>query len=263
VRLDRFEGFLRKGATRPFLALSEEGNRWVVKAHGNPLGTKVIFNDYVAGSLAGHIELPWPKTSTAELGSAVIQRVNQEGLQVRSPWSVCSMHLPHLEPVEGPAGAWDPEHNRSHIENLFGDRRKHAGFYGKAVFDNWLLLNDSKYDALFMTPDEDPIFLDASHALAGEKWDAESLKWSSIRVRSPYLEGVLVDKTEFDPWLERISSIDRTVIKNVLDAVPREWTVPTNYLSALHEFLIATHSTFLREFRGRMDYCYAVADFFF
>ena len=39
--LDRFQHFLT-GATRPFVALSEQGEPWVAKTHGNPLGTKTI-----------------------------------------------------------------------------------------------------------------------------------------------------------------------------------------------------------------------------
>jgi len=40
-----FNEFLPKGATRPFLSITENGHLYVVKAHGNPLGTKVLFNE--------------------------------------------------------------------------------------------------------------------------------------------------------------------------------------------------------------------------
>lgn len=252
--LDRFQHFLT-GATRPFVALSEEGEPWVAKTHGNPLGTKTIFNEYVTGSLAREVKLPWPTTAIVELSPAILQRLKQEGLEVLSPWAVGSRYLPNLKPV---LGEWDPKRNPSQIRLFFGDLKKYAGFYGKAVFDNWVLLDDSKYDTLFVTPDESPIFLDASHAFAGAEWNAETLKWSDIRVRSPYLEGILLDRTQFGPWLERIQSVDSVVIKNVFDAIPKEWDVPTGYPSAAAEFVAATQSTFLRAFQSRMDYCYAI-----
>jgi hypothetical protein len=67
MRCEKFEKFLSIGSSRPFLARSQSGEQWVVKAHENPLGPKTLFNEYVAGRLANAIELPWPTICIAEL----------------------------------------------------------------------------------------------------------------------------------------------------------------------------------------------------
>jgi hypothetical protein len=145
MRLDRFEGFLAE------TALNAQDEQWVVKAHRDPPGAKTLFNEYVAGCLAQQIELPWPRTAIVELSPAVMQRLKREGLQVLSSWAVGSACLPNLRQVLRPECEWGlsdefRKHNREYIRSVFKDQAAHPAFYGKAVFENWLLFEDTKYD---------------------------------------------------------------------------------------------------------------------
>ncbi len=49
-------GLILNGDTRPCLCRTDTGELWVIKVHGNPLGTKAIFNEYVVGKLAEMIQ---------------------------------------------------------------------------------------------------------------------------------------------------------------------------------------------------------------
>jgi len=185
-----------------------------------------------------------------------MQRLKHEGLQVLSPWAVGIRYLPDLGRIQGPDCEWEvsdefSKRNGEYIRSVFKDQATHPAFYGKAVFDNWLLLEeDTKYDTLFMDVQGKPTFLDASHAFGGVKWDCSRLKWDALHfeIRSPYLRGVVVEANEFDPWLRRIESVSVSYIRGILDAVPGDWEVASEYVVAIPEFLVRTQEEFVPKF---------------
>lgn len=185
MRCINFEDFLSKGATRPFLVETEQERLYVVKAHGNPLGTKALFNEYIAGLLAKEIGLPWPDVRIVRLSLEIIEKLNQADFKVSSEWAVGIEYIDGLTEVKWPANAnySDPdfaERNAQYIMKLFPDPKTYDAFYGKAVFDNWILLEDTTYDTLHKSPEGHPMFLDASMALGGLKWHENELKWAMI-----------------------------------------------------------------------------------
>jgi len=52
MRFVEFQRFMSDGVTRPCLCRTDTGELWVIKVHGNPLGSKAIFNELVVGKLA-------------------------------------------------------------------------------------------------------------------------------------------------------------------------------------------------------------------
>ena len=145
MRCISFERFLPKGATRPFLARTEQEDVYVIKAHGNPLGTKALFNEYIAGLLAKEIDLPWPDVHVVRLSHEIIEILNQNDFKVLSEWAMGIKYIEGLKEVTWPPNInnSDPnfaEQNGEYIMSLFPDTRTHEAFYGKAVFDNWILL---------------------------------------------------------------------------------------------------------------------------
>ena len=166
-------------------------------------------------------------------------------------------YIDGLEEVRWPENAPDysspnfAERNVQYIKKIFPDPITYDAFYGKAVFDNWILLEDTTYDTLHKSQEGHPIFLDASHALGGyKKWNENKLNWNRIDPeRSIYLVGFNFDLKKFEPWLNRIDRIDNDSIKEKIAEIPEEWGVPDIYFKSINEFLTSTRNRFLPMFK--------------
>jgi hypothetical protein len=171
---EEFEKFLQ-GSSCPFVAKDQSGEQWVIKAYKNRGGSKCLFNEYVAGRLANAIELPWPTVRIVELAPRIINHLQRADFPVESKWAVGLKYLQGLTPFEigqdGIAGA------KRQIGSRFAEPALSGPFYGKCLFDNWVLLEDLKADTLQIRSDGKPMFLDASMAFGGENWREELLKW--------------------------------------------------------------------------------------
>ncbi|MDA2920511.1 hypothetical protein MYX76_13640 [Desulfobacterota bacterium AH_259_B03_O07] len=252
-----FDRFLRCGSTRPFLARDEQNIQWVIKAHGNPLGVKTIFNEFVAGSLANKIELPWPDISLVQLAPRVITDLNKLGFRVHSEWAVGIKYITDLRKVKMPSTGSNIRHSNL-IPKLFPNKEDSMAFYGKAVFDNWVFLRDTKYDTLLINSSSDPIFLDASYAFyidGEEEWSC-NIQWeeTAIDLRSPYLQDIVINVSHFEPWLAKIDKINRSDINRIFKNIPEAWSVPKCYLQSLEKVLGDSRNNFVPIFRRCMEY---------
>lgn len=260
MRCIRFKGFLSKGATRPFLAKTEQENVYVVKAHGNPLGTKALFNEYIAGLLAKEIGLAWPDVRIVRLSHEIIEILNQNDFKILSEWAVGIKYIEGLKEITWPENVnySDPnfaERNAQYLMSLFPDLKTHDAFYGKAVFDNWILLGDTTYDTLHKSAEGHPVFLDASIALGGLEWDENKLKWTMvIPDRSIYLVGYVSDLSKFVPWIDKVKRIGSANIEKILGEIPKDWNVPNNYIISISEFLASTDDDFLPMFQEWIEF---------
>jgi hypothetical protein len=252
AQCDELVGFMESGSSRPFKARSQDGSVWVVKAHGNPQGNKALFNELVAGRLAALISLPWPEVGVVELTEELTQGVRNFGLSVTSRWAVGTRFMQGLAAVGFPDGGftWDADfrtRNWQHVSKLIShDLRRTAALHGKLVFDNWVLLEDTKYDTLHIKENGDPFFLDASYAFGGDKWNDADVVWKKVEIdrRSPYLEGLPVRLVDVEPWLARIRVASRA-IASVLSEVPDEWGAPRSYICRVAELLESSEAQFL------------------
>ncbi len=248
IRCNQFKQFIGKGSTIPFIAYSDRGDLFVVKAHAKsyknkPLFTKPIFNEYVSGRLARAIDLPWPEVHIVQLIPEIILELKKSELDISSEWAVGISYIDGLDICQ----------SRYDIQNLFSN---YDAFYGKSVFDNWVLFQDLKYDTLGIKPDGSPMFLDGSMAFGGQDWNTEELRWNEYlhMESSPYLKGIIKDFALFDPWLKRLDIISEIVINQILDTTPDEWSVPEGYIYKIRELLIETSNEFIPLFREWIDW---------
>ena len=90
------------GSTKPFLALSNMGKSVVVKALLQPTKGKILFNEFISGSLANQIGIPWPQTSLATLSPLSIEWLKEQSIHVSSPDCVAMNFIENLVPVSWP-----------------------------------------------------------------------------------------------------------------------------------------------------------------
>lgn len=253
-----FVCFLPQGSSRPFIAKDDRERIWVVKFHGNPLGTKSSFNEFVSGSLANAIGLPWPIVKIATLSDATLGHLVESGYEPKAKDAVAIEFIDGLLPVELPKSGPRAlkKENHQHVISQFPNSMTHSAFYGKMLFDNWVLIEDSKYDTLHIAPDRSPIFLDASFAFGGDQWDSSKLRWSdeAFNILSPYLEGMITDLSQFDIWLDKLSEVDVSLISRIMNSIPPSWHVPPDYIQGTITFLSKTARDFVPIARRWIEY---------
>lgn len=243
---------MKSGASRPFLAATDVGQEWVLKWLGNPQGPKSIFNELVAGRLATLMGLAWPAVGVVHISAGLLVQLESEGIRPTSELAVGVKYAEGLRPVPWPTGGYRsalqfPRRNAEHLLGLIPREISRRAFYGKMVFDNWLLLRDTKYDTLYLDPSGEPIFLDGSSAFGGSEWSLEDTEWSdtAIDIHSPYLEGVLTDHDCFEPWLKRLEHIAIPDLQDSFAGIPVEWGAPMNYVARLSELISRTPQSFV------------------
>ena len=253
MRCVELEKFLQ-GSSRPFVAKDQSGEQWVIKAHEDIGDTKSLFNEYVAGRLANAIELPWPTVRIAELAPQIVNQLKQADFPVKSKWAVGLKYMQGLTPFEigsdGIAGA------ARQIRSRFAEPALQAPFYGKCLFDNWVLLEDLKADTLQIRSDGKPMFVDASMAFGGGAWREERLKWvpRHFKKGAIYLEEIISDTRQFEPWLDRVDSVSVSLLSQILDTVPSDWPVKKGFVAATMNFLSSTQQMFLPQFRDSLEW---------
>ena len=210
-----------------------------------------MFNEYVAGRLANLIGLPWPTVRIAELAPQTINQLKQADFPVKSKWAVGLKYIQGLAPFKiGPEGIIG-------VGRQIGSRfAEPAPFYGKCLFDNWVLLEDLKADTLQIQSDGKPMFLDASMAFGGEKWREERLEWipRHFKKGAIYLEEIIFDSTQCEPWLDRVDSVTTPLLSQILDTVPSDGPVKQSFVAATMNFLTTTQAVFLPQFRDSLDW---------
>jgi hypothetical protein len=256
----KFLSFVGSGQTKPFLIQDKDGIKWVVKALGNPFGTQAVFNEHVAGGLAHLIGLSWPKTSLITLSQEIKEELEARNFHASSSIAIGGQFIDGLRAVNAPPFTFDLEFakiNGKYIRSTF-PQYIHA-FYGKSIFDNWVLMKDTKPDTLHMYPDGSPIFLDATFAFGyvHDEWDIGRLSWNESDFNldpSPYLRGVVVDPGQFAPWITKIQNVSHEELQSLLNSIPDDWNVPPEYVEALETFLLNTSQVFVPPFREWLEY---------
>jgi hypothetical protein len=210
------------------------------------------------------IQLPWPKVELGEITEGLELRLKEEELKAESKWAVGIKYIDGFQIADWPknslpTGSGFDKINAQHIKKLFGDSKKYNAFYGKSVFDNWVLMEDTKYDTLGIDQKGFPIFFDGSITLGGLEWEAEKLRWEDTRIdfhHSPYLQGILTDRDQFATWIERIEAIEENCIEKIFTEIPREWGILEEYLSACITFLASSRENFAPLFRYFVEWVF-------
>jgi hypothetical protein len=144
---------------------------------------------------------------------------------------------------------WEP---RTHFPTL----ALHSPFYGKCLFDHWLLLQDVKADTLQISSDGKPMFLDASMAFGGIEWQKERLVWipHHFNADAVYFDNIISEIKEFEPWLGKVESVTVSLLSQTFSSLPSDWPLDSSFVEATLNFLGNTHQEFLPQFRNELPW---------
>ena len=240
VIAEKFIDFLPEGSTRPFIESDHTGEIWVAKALRDSSRNKPPFNEFIGGSLANWLGIPWPQIDLIELNQDTFDALARSGVKIESKYCAGIKYVNNLKQIDCPPVGTS---NGEHISAEFGSTTNFDSFYGKCIFDNWILMRDIKYGSLFRTKDGNVLFMDASMAFNGSEWEIEELNYtySNIQIWSPYLENlqdVLTDLGNYDKWLDSVLKFDKDYFHFLIEKLPPDWNVPTDYLDALASLLL-------------------------
>lgn len=247
----KVEKVICSGETKPALMVCEDGERWVVKGIGNDQGDKAIFNEFIAGQLATWLGLPWPESRIVRIGQQALGWIQGNAYPVKSEWGVGTRYVADLQDIGWPKGGFRPsatfnDRNRQHILSFFPVDKTWSAFYGKVVFDNWVFLQDKKYDTLKKTNRGKPFFLDGTMALSGLDWNEQELGWAAHRlsIASPYLKGIISSSRGFNVWTKRLGQFPENCDPLALSKIPAEWKVPLSYIKQVRFLFSRTADEF-------------------
>ena len=211
-----------------------------------------MFNEVIGGALARYLGLPWPEVS---IGRLYAEARRDGGVhRGREIHTLCALtaYVDGLEPVPLCPALDDKEKTPRHLAKYF-TREDLAPFYGKAIWDFWLRVHDTKWETLYRDPSGKPVFLDANLCLGGAGWDdvlREVGNWvPEIGGASPYCVGVLTDAAGFDPFLQRIEDLDEHAIDGLLGSIPGVWVADRSFPPVVKREIWQTRQTFVDRMR--------------
>lgn len=238
----------------------------MVKAFIKPHSGKLLLNEFLAGSLANLIDLPWPKTSLAILNKNACEQLANNAAPALHPECVAMEFIDELQevppaPLPKPKSDWDfsqcqqlPKANQSHLPKFFDSPESQSAFYGYELFQLWLFFAETKIDTLFALPNKTPLFLDGSFAFGGPEWDNQILDYSRDKTfpQSYHSHGILTKPELFQTWFDNIEQLGEKEIEPLLKSVPQSWGVSEDQLAFLHNLLIQGKKKFIAKWKARL-----------
>ena len=207
-----------RGETRSRLMRADDGNFYVVKFQNNPLGRRVLINDYIASRLAAGLGL-------AAAGAEVLQ-VSEWMLGLASRRKVRSAHA---GPQFGSLFVSDPMH--SHVVDYFPQSMLTARhvtnlecLVGGAIFGLWMRKTDYcqfVYHKLHAEKRYTATMVDQTGCFGGVTWNYRAARVKMPTIRQYPRVGIRGEVVEH--WITRIASYREEAALKLAEDVPGQW----------------------------------------
>ncbi len=226
---------MNRGVTRPLLVLADDGNSYVVKLQSNPLGCKVLVNEFLAKELGQKLQLCFPPGDLIAFDPAIAAGLSR---QLRQPVALtehfASQFLPKAYYVTA-RSASGAVNRREMAGILFFDHLFHN--FDRTRNRRNLLLCREKTGARIYA-------IDHSHLFYRGRWQVESLlrQAEKIVLNSFGLYGFLLREilypADFLPYEERFCSLTDRDFCEMIQKIPAAWAISSLERQALALFLI-------------------------
>ena len=236
MEIKRIIRAIPNGATKPYVIECTDGNQYVAKFPGNPDGTRVLINEYVCACFAQMLQLPIPSFELLFINNIESYSNYLEGIELVNGTVFCSRMIDKASQVPG-YRALSKVSNRDDIVKIL-------------IFDVIIGNNDRNPGNLLINlKNKSLVMIDHSHVFIYEAiWDADQLKKTikseiSIGEMNQFSFNMLsveiskVDKEVIKKFKEKIKSINKDDIINIVNSVPSDWNITNDDKEALAEFL--------------------------
>jgi hypothetical protein len=223
------------GATSPLFFRADDGYIYVVKTMTNPLGGKVLANEYIASLFGRMLGLPFPRSDYFYITQEWFDQhpyLTDAGIGVGIHFA--SRYLEDVKYVTNDS------------LSLIRNRNEIAGMI---LFDHLFHNADRAHNRknMILSPTDTNTYtlygIDHSHLFRSGRWTAYSLHdWEyRIRIYDQNWYGVFfsdwIYANDFLPYMSAINEINTDIIKDILRAIPREWIPDATERKALFRFI--------------------------
>lgn len=226
-----------RGGAQSQLLRAHDGNFYIVKFVNNPQHPRVLANEWLCAHLAGAIGLPIPAAEAVHIPLALVDQLPRlrcknghapvpcgSGLQFGSRLVTAGPDEPTYDFLPAAAA-------RS-IENL-------EDFVGILAFDKWTCNCDSRQVVFARSGQRLRVHMvDQGHCFNGGEWGFPD---SPLRGVCDFAFAYLTVTgwRSFEPWLERIRSLDEQRVYMYANAMPESWFGRQEDLDRLVERLMS------------------------
>ena len=223
------------GATSPLFFRADDGHIYIVKVMTNPLGGKVLANEYIAARFGHILRLPFPISDYFYITNEWLEQhphLREAGISAgvhfasRYIEDVCYLTTESLSVIN----------NRSEVAGMIlFDHLFHNA--DRAHNKKNMLLSPIKVDTYMLYG------IDHSHLFRSGRWTASSLHdWEyRIRIYDQNWYGIFLSKwiyaNDFLPYIYIIEEINDNIIKSILRSIPYEWLPDKAERKALFHFI--------------------------
>ena len=212
-----------RGGSRSQLIQADDGNLYVVKFLQNPQGAKILFNEWIATSIAQRLRLDVPECAVVEVDADFFEAYLPTMLL---PGVEAGVFTPGMHYGSRFAGGLLPDSTAEYLPESMADRLiNRDAFVGALVMDKWLCNADNR-QAVFTKPRGRRYYtahlIDHGFCLNANAWC-----FSDAPLRGTYYHTWVYNHVagwgDFEPWLELARQIDGADLWAIIMSMPPEW----------------------------------------
>ena len=252
-------GEFQFGASRPQKFIVDGMGQSLVKFRQSPQGPKLVTNEFVGYSVAGLLGLPVPDAGITHVDSTLLPNDGTLILPETDRHDSCV-----FRPGQHFYSRFVEPSDRVSLGDLEGLRTKNVGDFAGVILLDLLLEHWDRHPSnlnLLLHRGKDGnqiVVIDFGHSFGGgELWEVGNLSGLNLPeisdalpysdVLEPYLSSITNPQRAFDPFLERLSDVQKEDFAEILDDVPNEWELTEAERLALLD-LLATRARQLPQY---------------
>jgi len=221
--------------SKPWLVKCNDDQQYILKFFNGTDNS--LANEYICGQIAMLLELPIAKPEIIFVGQDEVDIINAKRNE-----KIKVGHYVGTEFLENSYTLNKEQHTSLKIDDI-QNIEKVPGMIVYDIFtDN---TNRCEQNALLHAINENNsafeyIMIDHGHSFSGPDWNEQTIKKLPIRIVGiPWKTDYITGESSFKFWIEKLKTIDRSMYKNILDSVHKEWKPRPNDFDALLETLVS------------------------
>jgi hypothetical protein len=222
-----------RGGSQAQLMSADDGYQYVVKFQGNPQTTRVLANEYLAGSLARMIGLRVPEPAIIEVNAGTIRQFGISfqlaGTQIPPP---AGLHFASRLIMDEEVQDWLPISWIGNIKNV-------KEFSGILAFDKWSGNADGRQVVFHKKRPQRKYraaFIDFGYCFNAAEWSFPDAPFRGAYGQQEVYANIQ-SWNDFEPWLSRIERCSKATLQSIARDIPIEWYGESQDLDGLLDSL--------------------------
>lgn len=228
-------GSVGVGVTVPRVFRANDDNIYVVKLQNNPMGTKVLVNEYIACWFGQRMELCFPPSDLIRIDEQVMQK--HKSLRAagrRSKIHFASQYI-HSNKYVGKNNLYKANNKSAMAGVMLFDHMFHNIDRTKNRKNLIVCVRNSAY-TLYA--------IDNSHLFVRGRWNSKSLENLATKIvinrRRAYgwLLTYFFTSGDFTPYVAKVKDIEEDELAQLVEDIPQEWLPKAEERAALLTYMI-------------------------